>query len=123
MLARRSPSEAYRRVDFDARVEASDPRQLVALCCEQVAASLGSALFAAARGDNALKSQSLTRALAALTALDLGVSGDDAMARALRQLYGAARRTVLDCALRFDASGIETIRRDFGEIGAALQAA
>lgn len=123
MLARRSPSEAYRRVDFDARVEASDPRQLVTLCCEQVVASLGSAIFAASRGDNAHKSQSLTRALAALTALELGVSGDDAMARALRQLYGAARRTVLDCALRFDSGKLELITRDFREIGAALQAA
>jgi len=123
MLARRSPSEAYRRVDFDARVEASDPRQLVGLCCEQVVSSLGAAIFAASRGDNAHKSQALTRALAALTALDLGVSGDDAMARALRQLYGAARRTVLDCALRFDADRLAQVARDFREIGAALQAA
>lgn len=31
----RDPSEAYRRVDFDARVFGADPRQLVDLCLEQ----------------------------------------------------------------------------------------
>ncbi|MCB2058681.1 MAG: flagellar protein FliS, partial [Novosphingobium sp.] len=71
MHPRHSPQETYRRVDFDARVAGADPRQLVALCYEQLIAALGSAIYAATSGDNALKSASLTRALAALTALQL----------------------------------------------------
>ena len=73
MLANRSPHEAYRRVDFDARVEGANPQQLVGMCYEALAGALGTALYAHERGDNRLKSQSLTRALSAVTALQLGV--------------------------------------------------
>lgn len=120
MLAIRSPNEAYRRVDFDARVSGSDPRHLVGLCYEQLVSSIGSALFAAERGDNSLKSQSLTRALSAVTALQLGVSGDDATAQALRHLYEATRRAVLDSAIKFDHAILATIRRDFIDISRAM---
>jgi flagellin-specific chaperone FliS len=123
MLASRSPNEAYRRVDFDARVEGSDPRHLVGLCYEQLVSSLGSAIFAQERRDNSLKSQALTRALSAITALLLGIAGEDAMAQALRHLYEATRRAVLDSAIQFDAEKLGTIRQDFIEISRAMNAA
>lgn len=122
MLAHRSPSEAYRRVDFDARVEGADPRHLVGLCYEQLISSVGSALFAQERADNALKSQALTRALSAITALQLGVSGEDATAQALRHLYEATRRALLDSAVNFDAAILGTIRQDYIEISRAMNA-
>jgi flagellar protein FliS len=122
MLAHRSANEAYRRVDFDARVEGSDPRHLVGLCYEQLVASLGSAIFAQARGDNSLKSQALTRGLSAITALQLGVAGDDATAQALRHLYEATRRAILDSATAFDADLLGTIRQDFIDISRAMNA-
>lgn len=120
MLAIRSPHEAYRRVDFDARVEGADPRHLVSLCYEQLISSLGSAIFAQERGDNSLKSQALTRALSATTALQLGVVGEDATAHALRHLYEATRRALLDSAIRFDPEMLGTIRQDFIEISRAV---
>src|SRR6218665_1839609 len=123
MLSMRSPHEAYRRVDFDARVVAADPGQLVTLCYEQLIGALGSAIFAHERGDNRLKSQSLTRALSAITALQLGVSGESSVAQALRRLYEAARRSVLDSALTFDGAALGTIRQDFIDISRALTAA
>lgn len=116
----RSPQEAYRRVDFDARVAGADARQLVALCYEQLTGALGSALYAAERGDNHLKSRSLTRALSALTALTIGVDTRQPMAPALHQLYESARRGVLDSVLEFDSGEIGTIRNDFIEIGHAI---
>ena len=91
MLAR-SPREACRRVDSDARVAGADSRQLVALCYEQLTTALGSALFAAQQGDNRLKSQSLTRARSSLTALQLGITDGSRAAGALRQLRESARR-------------------------------
>lgn len=120
MLAQSNPHEAYRRVDFDARVAGADPAQLVSLCFEQLISSLGSAMFAAERGDNPLKSQSLTRALSALTALRLGVNQNGAIGPALLQLYEAARKAVLDSALAFDPQTIATIRQDFIEISRAM---
>lgn len=123
MLQMRSPHEAYRRVDFDARVAGADPGQLVTLCYEQLIGALGSAIFAHDRNDNLLKSQSLTRALSAITALQLGVSGESSVAQALRQLYEAARRSVLDSALSFDGAALGTIRQDFIDISRALTGA
>jgi flagellar protein FliS len=120
MLAIRSPHEAYRKIDFDARVEGADPRHLVGLCYEQLIASVGSAIFAAGRGDNGLKSKALTRAISAVTALQLGVSGDDATAQALRHLYEATRRALLDSAIQFDAEVLGKIRQDFIDISRAM---
>lgn len=120
MLAIRSPHEAYRRIDFDARVEGADPRHLVGLCYEQLVSSLGSAIFAQERSDNSLKSQALTRALAAITALQLGVSGEDSTAQALRHLYEAARRAILDSAIQFNSEVLGTIRKDFIDISRAM---
>ena len=123
MLLNRDPSEAYRRVDFDARVQGADSRQLVDLCMEQVAGSLSRAIHAATRGDNGAKSAALTRAVSALTALQLGVDPDAPMADALLQLYLSARTTVLDCVLDFQPARLEHIRADFIEIRTALLSA
>ena len=123
MLATRSPNEAYRRIDFDARVEGADPRHLVGLCYEQLISSLGSAIFAQERSDNSLKSQSLTRALSAITALQLGVSGETVTAKALHHLYEAARRAILDSAIQFNGEILSTIRNDFIEISRAMNIA
>ena len=123
MLAHRNPQEAYRRVDFDARVAGSDPAHLVGLCYESAASAMSRALHAHASGDNQAKSQALTRALAAITALQMGISGDTGVAASLRQFYGAVRKTLLDSALSFDAAAITTVRQDLIEIAAALMAA
>lgn len=120
MLLLRSPQEAYRKVDFDARIAGADPRTLVALCFEQFDAALGSALWADSQGDNAARSRALTRALAALTALQMGVDPAAPLAPALSQVYRAARTALLDSVPRFDAAAIAGVRRDFGEIGRAM---
>jgi flagellar protein FliS len=120
MLAQRNPSEAYRRVEFDARVAGATPAELVRLCYEQVITALGGAMLAAQRGDNLAKSQALTRAMSALTALQMGVSGEDGMAQALLHIYTSARRAVLDSVLDFDPPTLARIRQDFIEISEGL---
>lgn len=122
MRRRLSPVEAYRRVDFDARISGARPAELVHLCYEHLVAALGTAIHAERSGDNGLKSRSLTRALTAITALHLGVTGDSSVAAALNQLYDAARRTVLDSAMAFDPPAMEALRADIAEIGQALLA-
>ena len=116
-----SPQEAYRRVDFDARVSVSSPADLVHLCVEQLVGAVGSAIYAFETHDNALKSRSLTRALASVTALQIGVTGDGPMAMALHQMYEAARRTLLDSATDFDSNRMANLRRDFVDIGQSLK--
>ena len=123
MLTARDPGEAYRRVDFDARVNGAAAHQLVDLCYEQLTGSIDRAIFAEGRGDNAMKSAALTRAVAALTALQMGVDANAAAGGALLTLYGSARRAVLDCAVRFNEMALRSIQRDFSEIREALRRA
>ena len=121
MHALLSPHEAYRRVEFDARVTGAKPAELVLVCYEQFAAAVARAQTAAASGDSQLKSQSLTRALAALTALQLGIDQGQPLAPVLGQFYAAARRTVLDCVLNFDLDALSAAARDMADIAAALR--
>lgn len=120
MLAVTDPTEAYRRSQLDARVQGGDTAELVRLCLEQVIAGLGSAVLAHARGEATMRSKALTRALTALTALEMGVDRNAVLATALLQLYGAARQKVLDCVTGFDGPALEVIRRDFIEVAAAM---
>lgn len=90
------------------------------LCFEQFHAALGSALWAHQRSDNALKSQSLTRALSALTALQLGVDAQAPLGPELLRLYQAARASLLDCVLKFDPRAVARVRSDFADIAGAL---
>jgi flagellar protein FliS len=123
MLAQRNPQEAYRRVDFDARIAAAKPSELVVLCLEQFVAATGSALIALERKNNELKSQSMTRALSSLTALQMGIDGNGGMAGPLSQFYGAARQVLLDNVLRFDPAAIKVVRSDFLEVYQAFSGA
>lgn len=116
----RSPQEAYRKVDFDARVVGGDPRQLVALCFEQLHTALGTALWAHEQRDNAVKSQALTRALAALSALELGVAPEAPLGRDLLLLYRSGRATLLDNVPHFDAARVKALRSDLAEVARAL---
>jgi flagellin-specific chaperone FliS len=120
MLALRSPQEAYRRVQFDARIETASAHGLVALCFEQLDSALASASIASESRDNAAKSRALTRALSAITALQLGIEGEHGVAGALRTFYEAARRTLLDNAIAFDPAALAALRGDFADIARAL---
>jgi flagellar protein FliS len=121
MLALNNPHEAYRRSAFDARVQGGDSAALVQLCLEQAIAGLGSAQFAQERGDPSLRSKALTRALTAITALEMGVDREAPLAQALLQVYGAARQAVLASVLDFNPELLASVRNDFLEIAAALR--
>jgi flagellin-specific chaperone FliS len=123
MIARQTPQQAYRRVAIDAQIAGAGSAQLVLLCFEQFDLALGAALLAATRRDNAAKSQALTRALSALTALQLGISEDADLAPALRQFYEAARVRLLGNVPTFDAQAVGALRGDFAEVGRALASA
>lgn len=123
MLGRITPHEAYRRVEFDARVNGADGSELVHVCLEQLVGALGTAVHANSIGDAGLRSRSMTRALTAITALQMGVSGDTGIASALNQVYGAARQAILDCSTRFEVNRIEELRTDFLDIAKAMQGA
>jgi flagellin-specific chaperone FliS len=124
MLAVTDPREAYRRSEIDARVQGgADPADLVLLCLEQAIGGLGLAVIAHARKDPAARSKALTRALSAITALDMGVDRSAPLAAALLQLYGAAKRAILDSVVSFDADRLGRVRQDLVDISRALATA
>ncbi len=123
MHALRSPSQAYRRVEFDARVAAADPRELVLVCYDQLGFALSQAVHADARGDNQAKSEALTRALSAIAALQLGIDPAAPIADALTQFYAGARRTLLDSVLSFNAVSIGALGRDVADVARAFAGA
>ncbi len=123
MLALTDPHEAYRRSALDARVHGGDTAALVTLCLEHAVGGLSLALFAEARGDTAQRSKALTKALTAITALEMGVDRGAPLAQALLQVYGAARKAVLDSVVRFNPVALATARSDLTEIKGALHGA
>jgi len=121
MLAVTDPREAYRRSEIDARVEGgTDPADIVRLCLEQAIGALGLAIIAHERHDPAVRSKALTRALSAVTALDMGVDRSAPLAQALLQIYGAERKAILDSVVGFDRQQLASVRQDFVDIGRAM---
>lgn len=120
MLVQRDPYSAYQRVEFEARVNGANAQQLVHICYDQLISGLNTALLAFDRQDSLLKSQSLTRALSALTALQLGIDPESQMAEVLSGFYTAARKSVLESAVHFTPETLKTIRDDFQDIRNAL---
>ena len=121
MHALRSPRDAYTRVEFNARIAGASAAELVLVCYDQLVAALAKAERAASTGNNQTKSEALTRAVSALTALQLGVDRSQPIASSLLQFYAAARKSVLDSVLRFDAPAIQTLRRDISDIAQAMR--
>ncbi len=120
MLAQRDPYNAYQRVEFDARVQGASSSELVHICYDQLILSLSTAVLAQERNDLQLRSQSLTRALTALMALQLGIDQGHGMAGALTDFYGGARRSILASSLDFDADALRGMCADFREVRTAL---
>ena len=120
MLNIRSPAETYRTVDYAARVAGSSAQDLVIVSYEYFVAALDAAGFAHERADNARKSAALTRALAMLTSLQLGIDPRSPLAAALDGLYESARRAVLDSVICFNAATLRRVRSDFAEISVAF---
>ena len=123
MIGARSPADAYRTIDYDARVAGSTRQDLVIVSYEYFVAALDAALFAHDARDNGRKSAALTRALAMLTSLQLGIDPGHALAPPLSRLYESARRAVLDSVVRFDTAALRRVRADFAEISRAFVAA
>ena len=123
MMIRTTPADAYRRVTIDARIKGSGSGDLALLCFEQVVSQLARALRAHAADDRAARSDGLTRANAALMALEMGLDRASPLASALLQTYDAAREIILDSVIAFDSAALAQVRADFAEIGEALAAA
>lgn len=114
-----NPAAAYRRVDLDARIEASASADLTRICLEEVIAALGQALVALERSPDRPPSDPLSRAHGIALWLAQSVADDNPLRDQLRQFYGG-----LAALLRRNLTGariaeITRARDDFADVLAA----
>lgn len=121
MLGCTDPREAYRRSAIDARIHGGDAPALVEFCLDQAVESLGVALSANERHAPAVRSKALTRAMTAITALEMGVDDGAPLAKALYGFYRGARQIVLDSVISTDCERLAALRRDLTEVRAAFR--
>ena len=116
-----NPAAAYRRVDIDARIEASASADLTRICLEEAAAALGQALIALERAPESTPREPLTRAHGIAIYLARSVAPDNPMRQALVQFYGglaeALRRNMRQA--RYDEIG--QAREDFRDLLGVFQ--
>ncbi|MEM7689022.1 MAG: hypothetical protein AAF291_08360 [Pseudomonadota bacterium] len=84
----RTPAAAYRRVDLDARIEASAATDLTRICLEEAVAALGHALVALERAPETAPRDPLSRAHSIAIYLARSVAPDNPVREALVQFYG-----------------------------------
>lgn len=117
-LIARHPAAAYRRVELDARIEASGGADLTRICLEEASAALGQALIALGRSQ-AVPSEPLTRAQTILVWLAGSVAPGHPLYAALRQFYGGLASQVGVCLQQASAAEVEKIQNDINDLLAA----
>ena len=115
-----NPQQAYRKVDFDARVQGADAQALVRLCFDELIAALDRATYAHSNGHVTLCGEALLRALSALAALRIGVDQSHELGPALVTIYTDAGDIVGRSLGNFDAALIRKTRDDLAEIASAI---
>tara|TARA_B100000678_G_scaffold189551_1_gene158513 strand:- start:2511 stop:2897 length:387 start_codon:yes stop_codon:yes gene_type:complete len=123
MLASTEPRAAYRQSNFDARVQGGTPQDIVVYCLDELSLTLGLLLQADIRGNRAGRSEAITRGIAILTALEMGVDRETELAGSLLHFYEGSRRLLLGSIARTQTDAIETLRADVIEIRDALKVA
>ena len=122
MLALNEPRAAYQQSNFDARVQGGTSQDIVVYCLDELALTLGMLRQADMRGNRAGRSQAITRGIAILTALEMGVDRESDLANSLLDFYEGSRRLLLGSISQTQVEAIQALRGDVLDIKAALQA-
>jgi flagellin-specific chaperone FliS len=117
MLAR-NPAAAYRRVELDARIEASSAADLTRICLEEAVAGLSAAKAAAERG-LPVPRPALVRAQSILLWLARSVAPEHPMRESLVTFYGGLAAQIGANFQQANAGALEAIRSDISDLLAA----
>ena len=121
-LLSRTPADAYRRVDLDARIEASSGEALTVICLEEAMAALAHALLAFERTPEHPPTVPLTRAHGILISLARGVSEDNPLQEAMELFYTGLSATIARNINRCEPSELEQARRDIADLLGVVKA-
>jgi len=116
-----NPAAVYRRVDLDARIEASANADLTRICLEEVVDALGLALIELDRSPDTVPRQALSRAQRIAVYLARFVAPDNPMRTALKQFYGGQSEVIARNLRRARFAEIKSAREDFEDLLRAAQ--
>ena len=125
MMTAATAVQTYRRIDLAGRTATADGPALVQLLYAELTSALRAAAFACERGQQAIKSERVSRATAILFALDAGLDfeqGGD-VSKTLARVYAGARATIVRAAVGADPAPFRTAANDLDEIAQAWAAA
>ena len=118
-----NPSKAYRRVDLDARVEASSGTDLTLICLEEAVAALGQALHSLERAPDETPREALARAHGIAIWLTRSVAPDNPLRETMMQFYGGLANTLTRNMRVVSVEELQQAREDFSDLLAAAKAA
>lgn len=114
-----NPAAAYRRVELDARIEASGSADLTRICLEEAMAALGQALVALRRSPDTIPREALARAQSITVWLARSVAPQHPLHGSLVQFYGGLASEIGANLLRADEAVIARVRDDLRDLLAA----
>ncbi len=112
----RNPGAAYRRVDLDARIEASASGDLTRICLEEVVAALGQALIALERAPDSVPRDPLARAHGIALWLAQSVAPENPLREQLVQFYGGLGALIRRNMTQPRIAEITRARDDFDDV-------
>ncbi|MEI9927770.1 MAG: flagellar protein FliS [Sphingomonas sp.] len=115
------PATVYRQMHLAGRANSGDPHQLVTLLYEEGMAALRTAAWATEHARFALKSDRVSRAIAALFALEAGLDFDRGgeVSRTLATFYHGLRQQILQASLGTDPAPFRDAAASLEEIAGA----
>ncbi|MDP5104362.1 MAG: hypothetical protein NWP98_10595 [Erythrobacter sp.] len=111
----RNPAAIYRRVELDARIEASGSADLTRICLEEAVAALGQALIALDRSQMPPR-EPLARAQTIMVWLTQSVAPDHPLGGSLRQFYGGLASQIGANILQAEPAAIGRIANDIKDL-------
>ena len=117
-----NPASAYRRVEIDARVEASSGEELTLICLEEAVAALGQALVAIDRAPGEVPHGPLARAHGIALWLARSIAPDNPLRGPLLQFYGGLAAAIAQNRSRVSVEHLAQVRGDFADLLGAAKA-
>lgn len=111
-----NPAAIYRKVDLDARIEASDGSELTLICLDEAIAALRRAEMACSTPSGSAVREPLTRAHGIAMWLCRSVAPENPLREALVQFYGGLAASIRSSMARPAASEIAAIKEDFNDL-------
>lgn len=112
----RTPADAYRRIDLDARIEAASGEGLTRICLEEAVAALGQALAALERSPGMVPSVLISRAQVITLWLAQSVSPDNPLREVMVEFYAGIAARLARNLLQANAADLAMMRGDLNDL-------